>query len=140
MDVKIIRYDIKGFELKEKWKPEFGIGNICCFSKNFQLIFNKNKIFVYKKRKLYSSFKIAGKNPVSMILREKPDVVYAAIHEFGGIIKPKHGNYLKFKIGDQWKTVKQVVIPPRSYLGPAIKDNMNKIETIILNRIQKETK
>lgn len=38
---------------------------------------------------------------------------YAAIHQFGGVIK---GNpLLKFKIGDQWVSKHQVTIPPRPY-------------------------
>ena len=68
------------------------------------------------------------------------DVVYAGIHEYGGTIKPKGGGYLKFKIGDQFVSVKEVVIPARPFLKPAIEDNYNKIEDIIFDRILKEIK
>jgi len=67
------------------------------------------------------------------------DVVYAGIHEYGGTIKAK-GNYLKFKIGNQFVSVKQVVIPARPFLKPAITENMRKIEDLIFDRIQKATK
>jgi len=66
------------------------------------------------------------------------DVVYSAIHEFGGTILPKKSNYLKFKIGEQWKTVKKVVMPKRPFLKPAFTDNMPALEKIITDSIMKE--
>jgi phage gpG-like protein len=40
-------------------------------------------------------------------------MVYAAIHQFGGTIK---GNpWLRFKIGERWVTVHQVIIPARPF-------------------------
>lgn len=62
---------------------------------------------------------------------------YAAIHEYGGTITPKHGKYLKFKIGDQWKTVKQVIIPARPVLTPAVHNNIDKMKDIILQEIMR---
>ena len=59
------------------------------------------------------------------------NTIYAAIHELGGIIRPTQSEYLKFQIGGQWKQVKQVTMPERPYLEPAITDNINKIEDII---------
>lgn len=44
------------------------------------------------------------------------NVVYAAIHQFGGVIKPKEGKYLTFKIGDKWVKIKEVNIPARPFL------------------------
>lgn len=44
------------------------------------------------------------------------NVVYAAIHQFGGVIKPKEGKYLTFKIGDKWVKTKEVNIPARPFL------------------------
>jgi phage gpG-like protein len=44
--------------------------------------------------------------------------IYAAIHQFGGIIKPKTKAALKFKWGpdkSNWATVQQVRIPPRPF-------------------------
>lgn len=43
------------------------------------------------------------------------DRVYAAIHQFGGVITPKTKKALKFQIGGKFVTVKKVVIPPRPF-------------------------
>lgn len=49
------------------------------------------------------------------------NVVYAKIHEFGGTIKPKHGQYLKFSVpGGGFVSAKQVHIPARPYVKPTI--------------------
>lgn len=54
------------------------------------------------------------------------NLVYAAIHEFGGVIKPKTGNYLRFKTKDgQWRTVKEVTMPARPYVRPAFHENVD---------------
>lgn len=44
------------------------------------------------------------------------NVIYAAIHHFGGTIKGKDGN-LKFKIGNRWSQKAEVEIPARPALG-----------------------
>jgi phage gpG-like protein len=43
-------------------------------------------------------------------------VKWAAIHEFGGVVKAKKAKYLKFKIDNMWKTVKSVIIPSRPFM------------------------
>lgn len=50
------------------------------------------------------------------------NVAYAAIHEFGGIIRPKTASALKFKVKDVWVITGQVTMPERSYLRPAIRN------------------
>jgi phage gpG-like protein len=57
---------------------------------------------------------------------------YAAIHQFGGVIKPKKGDYLKVNIpGVGWRSLKQVVIPPRPFF-PVIDGKLTpKAETLI---------
>ena len=65
-------------------------------------------------------------------------MIYAAIHEMGGTIRARAGGYLRFKIGSEWKTVKEVVIPERQYLRPAIVDNLDKIRDIITKEIIEE--
>lgn len=48
------------------------------------------------------------------------DVVYARIHELGGVIKPKNAKALRFRLDDgTFAVVKQVKIPARPYLRPA---------------------
>lgn len=43
---------------------------------------------------------------------------YAAIHQFGGVIKPKNGKALFFQAaGGGYRALKQVTIPARPYLG-----------------------
>lgn len=65
------------------------------------------------------------------------DVIYGPIHETGGVIRPVRSNWLRFQIDGQWKTVKQVIIPPRPFIGPAVENNINKIGTILLDRTKK---
>ena len=62
-------------------------------------------------------------------------LVSNSINEFGGIIKPKNSKYLKFQIMGKWKTVKQVVIPKRPFLFPAVNDNKEKIAKIIVDKL-----
>ncbi len=54
---------------------------------------------------------------------------YAAIHEYGGTIRAKNGGYLTFPGRDGGLVrVKQVRIPARPYLRPAIMDHLPDIE------------
>ncbi|MDR2582068.1 MAG: phage virion morphogenesis protein [Fibromonadaceae bacterium] len=41
---------------------------------------------------------------------------YAAIHQFGGTIKAKNAEYLKFKVKGKWVSKKEVIIPKREYM------------------------
>ena len=59
------------------------------------------------------------------------NVVYAAIHEYGGKIKAKNSAYLKFTVEGRWVTLKEVYIRPRPFLRPAVEKNLDKIEDII---------
>lgn len=66
-------------------------------------------------------------------------VPYAAIHEYGGVIKPKTKPFLRFKIGEQWISTKQVVMPSRPYLRPAVTTKTAEFDTFIqeaIDRIQ----
>lgn len=40
----------------------------------------------------------------------------AAVQQFGATIKPKNGEYLRFKVNGRWYSLKQVTIPARPYL------------------------
>jgi len=57
-------------------------------------------------------------------------VVYAAIHEFGGIIRPKKAKYLVFQIDGKWIRTKQVTMPKREWLTESINDVKPQIELI----------
>jgi phage virion morphogenesis protein len=45
------------------------------------------------------------------------NAIYAAIHQFGGTIRPKSASALVFSMGGQTFRVKSVRIPPRPFLG-----------------------
>lgn len=53
------------------------------------------------------------------------NVVYAPIHEFGGVIRAKNSPYLRFKIGDRWVSKKQVTIPARPFLRTGVQANID---------------
>lgn len=59
------------------------------------------------------------------------NLVYAPVHEYGAVIRPKRGPYLVFRLWNfsdtdaptgPWRKARQVVIPARPYLGPAARD------------------
>lgn len=60
------------------------------------------------------------------------NVFYGEVNELGKTIRPKKGKYLKFQIQGQWKTVKEVVIPPRPFIRPAVEENAIKLGDIIM--------
>ena len=65
-----------------------------------------------------------------------PNVVYAAIHEFGGTIVPKTANYLRFKTKDgAWHTVSKVTIPARPYMRPALAEEQPRFGGIMANTL-----
>jgi phage virion morphogenesis protein len=55
---------------------------------------------------------------------------YGAIHQFGGVIKPKRGKALAFRLGGRLVLGKKVTIPARPYLGISAEDGLE-IEAII---------
>lgn len=68
---------------------------------------------------LYNSGRLASLNVSSTKYTATvyTSVVYGAIHQFGGIIKPKNGKYLMFKgSGSRFAKVKEVTIPARPFM------------------------
>lgn len=63
-------------------------------------------------------------------------VVYAKIHEFGGVITPRTKKYLSW-IGEDGKRVftKKSVIPARPYLRPAVDTHMGEIRQSIISAL-----
>lgn len=45
------------------------------------------------------------------------NVRYAAIHQYGGTIKPRRKKWLRFKSGGRWAMKKKVKIPARPFIG-----------------------
>lgn len=56
---------------------------------------------------------------------------YAGVHEFGATIRAKNSPFLVFRIGKQWISKKEVTIPARPFLAPALKDSRGAARTII---------
>ena len=65
------------------------------------------------------------------------NVIYAAIHEFGGTIKAKNAKALQFEIDGEFVTVKSVYIPPRPYMRPAVDNNLAAIKDTIKYHLMK---
>jgi phage gpG-like protein len=115
------------------------------------------KVLNRRTGKLANSIQIAkggpATNPWAIV---GTNTIYAAIHELGGIIRAKNKPYLWFKIhsstrtftksGERmkrsraeygWVRVKQVRIPARPFLAPALKDSISAIENIADQEIRR---
>jgi len=66
-------------------------------------------------------------------------LIYAAIHHFGGIIKPKNAKALAFSSGGKQYFAKSVTIPARPYLGIS-PDNAREIEDVVGDFMQEVLK
>lgn len=64
------------------------------------------------------------------------DVIYARIHEFGGIITPRQARALAFEIGGELIFAQRVHIPARPYMRPAVDENIAKIGQEIARTIE----
>lgn len=62
-------------------------------------------------------------------------LVYAAIHHFGGVIKPKNAKALAFMAGNSMIYAKQVTIPARPYIGIS-SSNETEIEGVVADFLQ----
>lgn len=85
------------------------------------------------RRSINSSVSVEGRGVVGKL---GAFAIYARIHELGGVIRPRAQKYLRFPIGKKWVSAREVVIPPRPYLRPAITENMDKITEIIIKSIK----
>lgn len=56
--------------------------------------------------------------------------VYAAVHQFGAVIKAKNAKALVFRMGSSLVRVKSVTIPARPYLGFSEADRVTVLEAI----------
>jgi HK97 gp10 family phage protein len=63
-------------------------------------------------------------------------VVYAKIHEYGGVIVPRKAKALVFKVDGKLIRTKRVVIPARPYLRPAVDNNQPDIKTAIVDALR----
>jgi phage gpG-like protein len=53
-------------------------------------------------------------------IRVGTNVKYAAIQNFGGVVKAKIAKYLHYKIGQLWHTTKSVILPARPFIAPSL--------------------
>jgi len=63
-------------------------------------------------------------------------VVYAAIHEYGGIIRPKNAKYLVFQIDSKWIRTKKVTMPKREWLSKSLYDVKTQIERVFGREVE----
>ena len=74
-------------------------------------------------------FRIRRRGPVIEGEMGTSGTPHAAIHEYGGIIRPRRAEYLKFRTrGGQWVTTRRVRMPARPYLSRALEDELPSIE------------
>jgi phage virion morphogenesis protein len=62
------------------------------------------------------------------------NVIYARIHQLGGVIRAKTKKALKFQIGGHWFMKQSVTIPQRQYLGVDAGD-WDEISTILTDHL-----
>jgi hypothetical protein len=63
------------------------------------------------------------------------NVIYAAIHEFGGTIRPKEKAALAFQVDDHWVVVQSVQMPARPYLQPALESKQQAVAETLANTL-----
>jgi phage virion morphogenesis protein len=56
--------------------------------------------------------------------------IYGAIHQFGGTIRPKSGDFLVFKLGGKTVFARKVTIPARPYLGLSAQDKTELLDIV----------
>lgn len=74
-------------------------------------------------------------------VRVGSNLVYARIHEFGGVIRPKKAKLLAFTVGKGSSAKKiftrKVTMPARPYLRPTFRRNRNKIVEVFAANVRK---
>jgi phage gpG-like protein len=80
------------------------------------------------------SVRISGNKVIGTI---GSNVVYARIHELGGVIRPVRAKALHFVIpGVGHRTAQSVTIPARPYLRPAFAENIEEIGRVLVKHIE----
>ncbi len=64
------------------------------------------------------------------------NVIYAKIHEFGGVIVPINGPYLTWQTSDgKWHRATMVIIPPRPYMYPALEETKSIFTQMLTDKV-----
>jgi phage gpG-like protein len=138
-----------------------GITAACIFLENKVKDNLNNKILHRRSSNLWRSVthKVTGSG-AAVQGEVGPNMIYAAIQEFGGVIHAKGDGYLTFPINvgsrfmslrgnkrlkspktiTQWVRVKQVTIPARPYVFPALKQNKGKVLDLIQYHVTRPMK
>lgn len=66
------------------------------------------------------------------VARIGSNLKYARIHELGGIIRPVTAQFLHFVIDGQHVMTKEVHMPARPYLRPAVDNNHGRIKQLLM--------
>lgn len=82
-------------------------------------------------RSLAKKLRVTGR---SISGRVGTNLVYAPVHEFGAVIKPKHAEFLIFTYQGRQYRARQVRIPKRPYMAPT----MREARRPVLDHIQEE--
>lgn len=64
--------------------------------------------------------------------------IYAAIHQFGGTIRPKNAKALKFRMGGRFFALASVTIPARPFLGVSA-DDAAEIRALFADHVSRAT-
>ena len=64
-----------------------------------------------------------------------PNVIYGRIQELGGTIRPIRASVLHFVIDNKDIYAKQVTLPPRPYLRPAVEDHRDEIIRVMTDSL-----
>jgi phage gpG-like protein len=91
----------------------------------------------YRTHRLQQSVKMDVRTDGKKVVgRVGSAVVYAAIHEFGGVIVPKNAKFLCFQIEGRWIRTKKVTMPAREWLLKSVTDVQDKIEEIFGRKVE----
>lgn len=82
-----------------------------------------------------SIFQTVTDGPEGVTAEIGSSVIYAAIHEFGGIIEPVNAPVLRFEVGGQVIHAMRVVMPERSYLRSTLGERAAIIRAALLDAV-----
>lgn len=68
------------------------------------------------------------------------DDVYGRVHEFGAIIKPVTAKMLRFEVNGEAVFAKQVQIPQRSWLRPAVESERKRVTKLLTQEMESKIK